>query len=228
MGIGCAVEFLDTISPQYIADLISWGAIGARTTESQVHRELASGLSCPIGFKNGTGGSIQIAVDAVKASKRGHRFLSVTKQGLSAIVHTRGNPHSHLILRGGKDGPNYDAKSVAEAQACMAKGGISEALVIDCSHANSMKKHENQPIVAAEIAKQLGAGNTKIVGVMIESHMNEGKQTLDPGVTNVAELKHGISVTDACINWATTVETLRVLAASVKARRAANTGTSIF
>lgn len=228
MGIGCAVEFLDTISPQYIADLISWGAIGARTTESQVHRELASGLSCPIGFKNGTGGSIQIAVDAVKASKRGHRFLSVTKQGLSAIVHTRGNPYSHLILRGGKDGPNYDAKSVAEAQACMAKGGVSEALVIDCSHANSMKDHKNQPIVAAEIAKQLEAGNSNIVGVMIESHVHEGKQTLDPGVTNVAELKHGVSVTDACINWTTTVETLKILAAAVKARRRANVGVSIL
>lgn len=220
LGLGCAVEFLDTISPQYIADLVSWGAIGARTTESQTHRELASGLSMPIGFKNGTGGDTQVAIDAIKAAGQAHRFLGVTAQGLAAIVHTKGNPHTHIILRGGKTGPNYDAESVAKAAASLEKAGVDPAIMIDCSHANSQKKHKNQPIVAADIAKQLAAGDTKIRGVMVESHLSEGAQKLDPGKTDPSSLKYGVSVTDACIHMADTVVLLEQLATAVQARRA--------
>jgi len=219
LGLGCAVEFLDTISPQYIADLVSWGAIGARTTESQTHRELASGLSMPIGFKNGTGGDTQVAIDAIKAATQAHKFLGVTAQGLAAIVHTKGNPHTHIILRGGKTGPNYDAASVAAAAATLEKSGVDPAIMIDCSHANSQKKHSNQPIVAADIAKQLAAGDTRIRGVMVESHLNEGAQKLDPGKTDPATLKYGVSVTDACIHLADTAIVLAQLAEAVRARR---------
>lgn len=221
LGLPAAVEFLDTISPQFIADLVSWGAIGARTTESQCHRELASGLSCPVGFKNGTGGDIKVAADAILSSSRPHSFLSVTKHGLAAIVHTKGNPNCHVILRGGKSGTNYDAKSVANVQAMLAKANIPDAgIMIDCSHGNSKKIHTNQPIVAASVGEQIAAGNSSIVGVMIESHINEGNQKLNPGVTLLRDLKYAVSVTDACINIDTTKEVLRNLAKSVRDRRA--------
>ena len=225
LGLPAAVEFLDTISPQFIADLVSWGAIGARTTESQVHRELASGLSCPVGFKNGTGGDCQIAADAIKSSTQPHSFLSVTKHGLAAIVHTKGNPHCHVILRGGKSGPNYDKESVAAATALLSKSGLTNAsIMIDCSHGNSKKVHTNQPIVAEAVAKQIASGNKNIIGVMIESHINEGKQALKPGVTLLRDLKYGVSVTDACINVDTTAAVLDGLANAVKARRSAANG----
>lgn len=220
IGLGCAVEFLDTISPQYIADLVSWGAIGARTTESQTHRELASGLSMPIGFKNGTSGDTKVAIDAIQAAGGAHSFLGVTEQGIAAIVHTTGNPNTHIILRGGATGPNYTAEFVAEATAKIEGCGVDPAIMIDCSHANSQKKHKNQPIVAADISKQLSAGNTAIRGVMVESHLNEGNQKLDPGKTDIASLKYGVSVTDACINLVDTVSVLDQLAEGVRARRA--------
>lgn len=220
LGLGAAVEFLDTISPQYIADLVSWGAIGARTTESQVHRELASGLSMPIGFKNGTGGTVKIAADAIMSSTQGHSFLSVTKQGVSAIVHTNGNPHCHLILRGGSGGPNYDAENIAKATAVLVKGKIDPSIMIDCSHANSSKLHTNQPVVAAAVAEQVAAGNTAIRGVMIESHLVEGNQKLDPGKTFPGTLTYGQSVTDACLSFEDTIPVLQGLAEAVRARRA--------
>jgi len=219
MGVPAAVEFLDTISPQFIADLVSWGAIGARTTESQVHRELASGLSMPIGFKNGTSGDLQIACDAIMAASKPHTFLSVSKQGLSAIVHTKGNPDTHIILRGGKSGTNYDAKSVAATAAALEKAKVRPRVMVDCSHGNSLKLHTNQPKVAAELCKQVSSGCSKIVGLMIESHINEGNQKLNPGVTNLNDLKYGVSVTDACINLETTQTVLSELAAAVRARR---------
>jgi len=221
LGLPTAVEFLDTISPQYLADLVSWGAIGARTTESQVHRELASGLSMPVGFKNGTSGDVKLAVDAVTSARNGHSFLSVTKQGLSAIVHTRGNKYGHVILRGGSSGTNYDAESIAKASAEMVKAGLKNRIVVDCSHGNSLKKHTNQPKVVSSIAEQLAAGGRSIIGVMLESNIAEGAQKLDPGVTPVHTLKYGVSVTDACIDLATTAEALSTLAKAVQARRGA-------
>ncbi|MFN3266832.1 MAG: 3-deoxy-7-phosphoheptulonate synthase AroG [Deinococcales bacterium] len=214
MGMPAATEYLDTISPQYIADLIAWGAIGARTTESQVHRELASGLSCPVGFKNGTDGNIKIAVDAIKASSQPHYFLSVTKGGHSAIVSTTGNEDCHIILRGGKQ-PNYDAPSVEAASSEIAKAGLAARLMIDCSHGNSSKKHENQIPVAADIGNQIANGDTRIIGVMLESHLKAGRQDLIPNQTP----KYGISVTDACIGWEETVGVLEGLARSVQSRR---------
>ena len=216
MGMPAATEFLDMITPQYLADLISWGAIGARTTESQVHRELASGLSCPVGFKNGTDGNVKIAVEAIKAASQPHHFLSVTKGGHSAIVSTNGNEDCHIILRGGKT-PNYDAASVDEACKAIAAQGLAARLMIDASHANSSKKPENQVPVCADIARQVAGGDQRIIGVMVESHLVAGRQDLVPG----KELVYGQSVTDGCIDWDSSVQVLQELAAAVRARRLA-------
>ena len=214
LGLPAGTEFLDVISPQYIADLISWGAIGARTTESQVHRELASGLSCPVGFKNGTDGNVKIAVEAIKAASQPHHFLSVTKGGHSAIVSTNGNEDCHIILRGGKT-PNYDAASVDDACKAIAAQGLAARLMIDASHANSSKKPENQIPVCADIASQVAAGDSRIVGVMVESHLVAGRQDLIPG----KELIYGQSVTDGCIDWSASVAVLENLAQAEKQRR---------
>ncbi len=214
LGLPAGTEFLDMITPQYIADLISWGAIGARTTESQVHRELASGLSCPVGFKNGTDGNVRIAVDAIKAAQSPHHFLSVTKAGHSAIVSTSGNEDCHLILRGG-NGPNYDAASVEAACKDLSAADVQGKLMIDFSHANSRKQHKLQVDVARDVAGQLAAGNDRIMGVMVESHLKEGRQDLKPGV----ELEYGKSITDACIGWEDSVTVLDVLAEAVRQRR---------
>ena len=215
LGMPAGSEFLDVISPQYIGDLISWGAIGARTTESQVHRELASGLSMPVGFKNGTAGSIGIAIDAIGAAKHSHHFLSVTKQGLSAIVETRGNDACHLILRGSKIGPNYSAASIAEVVAALQAAGLDPFLMVDCSHGNSNKDFRNQPVVARDLCAQISGGTTAIAGVMIESNLVEGSQTVAQG----AELVRGQSITDGCIGWETTVDLLDRFAEAVRARR---------
>ncbi len=217
MGVPAGTEFLDTISPQYIADMIAWGAIGARTTESQIHRELASGLSMPVGFKNGTGGSIQIALDAIQSSSRPHHFLSVTKQGVSAIVSTAGNESCHLILRGGKTGPNYEQAAVEAAVEMLREQGLTESVMVDCSHGNSMKDYRNQPMVARNIANQIANGSQVITSVMIESNLIEGNQKLVP---DLAKLTRGQSVTDACIGWDDTEETLGNLAQAVRDRRA--------
>jgi 3-deoxy-7-phosphoheptulonate synthase len=214
MGLSCATEFLDTISPQYTADLISWGAIGARTTESQVHRELASGLSCPVGFKNGTDGNVRIAVDAIRSASAPHHFLSVTKGGHSAIVSTAGNEDCHVILRGGK-APNYDAASVDAACKDIAAAGLAARLMVDFSHANSSKKYERQVDVAKDVATQLTAGEDRIMGVMIESHLVEGRQDITPD----KPLEYGKSVTDACIGWEDSVRVLDILARAVRERR---------
>jgi len=218
LGVPCGTEFLDVITPQYIADLISWGAIGARTTESQVHRELASGLSAPVGFKNGTGGSIDIAVDAVRVVSCAHNFLSVTKHGLAAIVQTRGNDAAHIILRGGKrTGTNYHAEAVADTTSQLAKHAIPARVMVDCSHANSEKDHRKQASVAKNVAEQLSAGSDDIFGVMIESHLVGGRQEIGPRDT----LTHGQSITDACLGWEDTVPVLDLLATAVRARRQA-------
>ena len=217
-GVPAASEFLDVISPQYIADLVSWGAIGARTTESQVHRELASGLSAPIGFKNGTDGNIKIATDAIQAAAGGHHFLSVHKNGQVAIVQTQGNPDCHVILRGGK-APNYDAKSVESACQDLAKAGLPQTLMVDCSHANSSKQHQKQVDVARDIAGQLAQGSTRIFGVMVESHLHAGAQKFTPGKDTVAGLQYGQSITDACLGWDDSLSSLDSLSQSVKARR---------
>lgn len=214
IGLPAGTEFLDMITPQYIADLIAWGAIGARTTESQVHRELASGLSCPVGFKNGTDGNVRIAVDAIKAAQAPHHFLSVTKAGHSAIVSTRGNEDCHAILRGGK-APNYDAESVDAACKDLAAGGVPGKVMVDFSHANSRKQHRLQIEVAHDVARQLADGEDRIIGVMVESHLKEGRQDLKPGV----ELEYGKSITDACIGWEDSVLVLDVLAEGVRQRR---------
>ncbi|MFT5085933.1 MAG: 3-deoxy-7-phosphoheptulonate synthase [Candidatus Latescibacterota bacterium] len=215
MGLPAGSEFLDTISPQFIADLISWGAIGARTTESQIHRELASGLSMPVGFKNGTDGTIQIAIDAIGAAQHPHHFLSVTKQGISAIVATTGNDSCHVILRGGNSGPNYAAADVDQVVAQLEKAGLPHRVMVDCSHGNSSKDHARQPIVARDIAAQIAAGSDRIFGVMIESHLVEGRQSQKAG----QPLTYGQSITDACISWETTEESLNELAAAVRQRR---------
>ena len=215
MGLPAGVEFLDIISPQYLADLVAWGAIGARTTESQVHRELASGLSCPVGFKNGTGGDVRIAVDAVGAASHPHHFLAIGKDGRAAIATTAGNPDCHVILRGGAQ-PNYDAASVAAASAVLQAQGRRAALMIDASHANSGKNPDRQPAVIDAIAAQLEDGETRIVGTMIESHLVAGQQALVAGVP----LVYGQSITDGCIDWATTVRVLDRLANAVRTRRA--------
>src|SRR5690606_36968845 len=213
-GLPAGCEYLDMITPQYIADLVSWGAIGARTTESQVHRELASGLSCPVGFKNGTGGDVKIAVDAIKAASQPHNFLSVTKGGVSAIVSTQGNEDCHVILRGGK-APNYDAASVEAACQELAKGGLAQRVMIDASHANSSKKPENQPMVLDNVAQQIEQGDNRLVGVMVESHLVAGRQDLVDG----EPLTYGQSITDGCIGWDSSVAVLERLAQAVKARR---------
>lgn len=219
LGVPAASEFLDVISPQYIADLISWGAIGARTTESQVHRELASGISAPIGFKNGTDGNIRIATDAIQSASRGHHFLSVHKNGQVAIVNTTGNQDCHVILRGGK-APNYDADSVAAACADLRAAGLPDTLMVDCSHANSSKQHERQKDVARDIGGQIAGGSDSIFGLMIESHLHGGAQKFTPGKDDVCNLKYGQSITDACIDWDDSVQTLAGLSQAVLARRA--------
>jgi len=214
MGLPAGCEFLDMATPQYFADLVSWGAIGARTTESQVHRELASGLSCPVGFKNGTDGNVRIALDAVKSASQPHHFLAVTKDGRSAIASTSGNDDCHIILRGGKV-PNFDAESVAAASAESIKAGIPPAIMIDASHANSSKNPENQPLVLSDVGTQIAAGDRRIIGVMIESNLVAGRQELIEG----KELTYGQSITDGCIGWETTVEALEKLADAVAVRR---------
>ncbi|WP_108397201.1 3-deoxy-7-phosphoheptulonate synthase [Devosia submarina] len=216
MGLPAACEFLDMTTPQYIADLVSWAAIGARTTESQIHRELASGLSCPVGFKNGTDGNVKIALDAVQSASQPHHFLAVTKDGRSAIAATTGNEDCHIILRGGKT-TNYDAASIDAAAAAATKAGLQPAIMVDASHANSSKKPENQPLVLADIGQQLAAGDRRIIGVMIESNLVAGRQDLVPG----QDLVHGQSITDGCIDWGTTVTALESLAEAVTQRRAA-------
>ena len=214
LGVPAGTEFLDMITPQYIADLVAWGAIGARTTESQVHRELASGLSCPVGFKNGTTGDVKIAADAVGAASHPHHFLSVTKAGGTAIVATRGNPDSHVILRGGK-APNYDAASVQAASEVLVKAGIAPRIMIDASHANSGKNPDNQPAVVDDIAAQVGGGDGRIIGVMVESHLVGGRQELVDG----RALVYGQSITDGCLDWERSVQVLERLAAAVRVRR---------
>ncbi|MGE4243178.1 3-deoxy-7-phosphoheptulonate synthase [Ramlibacter sp.] len=219
IGLPAGSEFLDVISPQYIGDLIAWGAIGARTTESQVHRELASGLSAPIGFKNGTDGNIKIATDAIQAAARGHHFLSVHKNGQVAIVQTNGNKDCHVILRGGK-APNYDAPSVAAACKELAAAKLAPTLMVDCSHANSSKQHEKQVEVAREIGKQIAAGSRSVFGVMVESHLVAGAQKFTPGKDDAGTLEYGQSITDACIGWGDSLQVLDALSAAVAARRA--------
>jgi 3-deoxy-7-phosphoheptulonate synthase len=213
--VPAGTEFLDTISPQYIADLVTWGAIGARTTESQVHRELASGLSMPVGFKNGTDGNIRIAIDAIEAARHPHSFLSVTKQGVSAIVRTRGNDCCHVILRGSSHGPNYDADSVASVGEALQGAGLNPRLMVDCSHGNSRKDPARQVVVAEDLAQQIGEGSPWIFGVMIESHLCQGRQ--DIGVE--LEPAYGMSITDACLGWEATEEVLFRLAEASRARR---------
>lgn len=214
MGMPAGTEYLDLISPQYIADLVSWGAIGARTTESQVHRELASGLSCPIGFKNSTNGGLQVAIDAVGSAINPHHFLSVTKAGKSAIFSTTGNKDCHVILRGGKK-PNYGPQGINEATSLLEKSGLAPRVMVDCSHANSLKQHEKQMEVGQSVANQLSAGEMRIFGVMVESHLVAGRQDIRPGV----ELIYGQSITDACIGWEDTESLLRMLACAVRERR---------
>ena len=223
LGLPAGSEFLDVISPQYLGDLIAWGAIGARTTESQVHRELASGLSAPIGFKNGTDGNIKIATDAIQAAAGGHHFLSVHKNGQVAIVQTQGNPDCHVILRGGK-APNYDAASVAAACQDLAKAGLAQSLMVDCSHANSSKQHQKQLDVAHDIAGQLRHGSSQIFGVMVESHLTAGAQKFTPGKDSVQGLAYGQSITDACLGWDDSLACLDVLSQAVQARRTARAG----
>ena len=216
LGLPAGTEFLDLLTPQYMSDLIAWGAIGARTTESQSHRQLASGLSCPVGFKNGTDGGLQVAADAVLAAAAPHSFMGMTKMGVAAIFETRGNADGHVILRGGKV-PNFDAAAVEAACATLRRAGLREQVMIDCSHANSAKQHRRQIEVAADIGRQVAAGDRRIVGVMVESHLHEGRQDLQAGQA----LAPGVSITDACLGWDDTVPLLRGLAEAVRARRAA-------
>src|SRR2546427_8024070 len=215
LGLPSGCEFLDPITPQFISDLVSWGAIGARTTESQVHRELASGLSMPVGFKNGTDGGVQIAIDAVRAAAHPHRFLGVTEQGLAGIVATRGNPDCHVILRGGATGPNYDAMSVQKTLSALRDAGMPARVMIDASHGNSEKDYKRQPLVVKDVAAQLAQGEMGITGMMMEGFLGDGRQELrDP-----ASLTYGQSITDACMGWELTVPVLQELAASVRLRR---------
>ena len=220
IGLPAGSEFLDVISPQYIGDLIAWGAIGARTTESQVHRELASGISAPIGFKNGTDGNIRIATDAIQAAARGHHFLSVHKNGQVAVVQTNGNPDCHVILRGGK-APNYDAASVTSACKELAAANLPATLMVDCSHANSFKQHEKQIEVARDIGNQVAGGSRQVFGLMVESHLNSGAQKFTPGKDDASALEYGKSITDACLAWGDSVAVLDTLSAAVVARRQA-------
>jgi 3-deoxy-7-phosphoheptulonate synthase len=214
LGLPAGTEFLDLLSPQYISDLVAWGAIGARTTESQSHRQLASGLSCPVGFKNGTDGGVQVAADAVLAAAAPHAFMGMTKMGVAAIFETRGNPDGHVILRGGTS-PNYDAAGVEAACAALRKAGLREQVMVDCSHANSAKQARRQIDVAADLARQVAGGERRIVGVMVESHLHEGRQDLVEG----RPLSRGVSITDACLGWDDTAPLLRSLAAAVRERR---------
>ena len=214
LGVPAGTEFLDMITPQYIADLVAWGAIGARTTESQVHRELASGLSCPVGFKNGTDGNVKIAVDAVQAASQPHHFMAVTKDGRAAVASTSGNGDCHVILRGGK-APNYDAASVDAACTAIDKAGLRPQVMIDASHANSGKNPENQPRVIEDLAVRIAAGETRILGVMVESHLLGGRQELQPG----QPLRYGQSITDGCLGWEDSVQVLQRLARAVRQRR---------
>jgi len=222
LGLPAGSEFLDVISPQYIGDLIAWGAIGARTTESQVHRELASGLSAPIGFKNGTDGNIRIATDAIQAAARGHHFLSVHKTGQVAIVQTNGNKDCHVILRGGK-APNYDAQSVHEACEALTASKLPARLMVDCSHANSAKQFERQLDVAKDVAEQIASGSKSVFGVMVESHLLEGAQKFTPGKHKVEDLVYGQSITDACLGWDDSEAVLAVLSKAVATRRGRST-----
>ncbi|MCW8994865.1 MAG: 3-deoxy-7-phosphoheptulonate synthase [Psychromonas sp.] len=213
LGLPIATEALDPISPQYIGDLFSWAAIGARTTESQTHREMASGLSMPVGFKNGTDGSLSTAVNAMQAASSGHRFMGINQQGQSALLHTRGNKDGHVILRGGGGKPNYDSLNVALAEQALTQAGVENVLIIDCSHANSNKDYSLQPLVAKDVFHQITEGNKSIIGIMLESNLNEGNQAADLPKN---ELKYGVSVTDACINWDTTSQLLADAASVLK------------
>ncbi|HVZ46003.1 MAG TPA: 3-deoxy-7-phosphoheptulonate synthase [Ramlibacter sp.] len=215
MGLPAGTEFLDLLSPQYVSDLVSWGAIGARTTESPSHRQLASGLSCPIGFKNGTDGGVQMAADALVACRAQHAFMGMTKMGQVAVFETAGNDDCHIILRGGSRGPNYSKPDVDSACAILRKAGVGERVMVDCSHANSQKQYERQIEVAEDVAKQIEGGCRRILGVMVESHLLPGRQDLSPGVP----LAHGVSITDGCIGWEQTESVLRRLAQAVSARR---------
>ncbi|RPH44692.1 MAG: 3-deoxy-7-phosphoheptulonate synthase [Burkholderiales bacterium] len=219
LGVPAGSELLDTISPQYIGDLVAWGAIGARTTESQVHRELASGSSAPIGFKNGTDGNVKVAIDAIQAAMRAHHFLGVHKNGGVAMVRTRGNPDCHAILRGGR-APNHDAASVGAACEALSAAGLAPTLMVDCSHANSAKRHERQLDVATDLAAQVGGGSRRVFGVMIESHLEAGAQPFVPGRDDPSALRRGQSITDACLGWEDTVDALERLADAVARRRA--------
>lgn len=214
LGIPAGTEYLDLLSPQYLADLVSWGAIGARTTESQLHREMASGLSCPVGFKNGTDGNLKIAVDAVGAAQHPHHFLTITKNGNSAILTTAGNEDSHVILRGGSE-PNYDAQSIASAASLMSNAGLAPRLLVDCSHANSGKDPQRQPQVIRSVCEQLEGGERRLMGVMIESHLVGGRQDIVPGQA----LTYGQSITDSCIAWDETAPLIAQLADAVRKRR---------
>nr|WP_287128543.1 3-deoxy-7-phosphoheptulonate synthase [Candidatus Cyanaurora vandensis] len=215
LGVPAGTEFLDLITPQYLADLVSWGAVGARTTESQAHRELASGLSCPVGFKNGTSGNLQIAIDAVQAATHPHTFLSHSKQGQSAIFATTGNPDCHIILRGGRGTTNYSLEHIAQATAQLEKAGLAGRVMVDCSHANSGKDHTRQPTVLRELAQQIGAGERRILGLMLESHLIAGRQEIQSDQA----LCYGQSITDACIGWAETEFLLKELAQAVQQRQ---------
>ncbi|MBE7942120.1 MULTISPECIES: 3-deoxy-7-phosphoheptulonate synthase [Ramlibacter] len=215
LGLPAGTEFLDLLSPQYIADLVSWGAIGARTTESPSHRQLASGLSCAIGFKNGTDGGVQMAADALVAGGAPHAFMGMTKMGQVAVFETAGNEDCHIILRGGSRGPNYSAADVQAACALLAKAGVEQHLMVDCSHANSSKQYERQVEVARDVAAQVAGGERRIMGLMVESHLAPGRQDLKPGVP----LQYGVSITDACLGWDATQPLLRDLAAASRARR---------
>ena len=209
MGLPTATEALDPITPQYLHDLICWSAIGARTTESQTHREMASGLSSAVGFKNGTDGSLDVAINALKSVQHPHRFLGINSEGVVSIFETRGNPYGHVVLRGGSNGPNYDSVNISKCESELAKAGLPSNIMVDCSHANSSKDHNVQPLVTRDISNQILKGNKSIVGVMLESHLNEGRQDIP---ADLSDLQYGVSVTDACMDWGTTENSLRELA----------------
>lgn len=209
MGLPTATEALDPITPQYLHDLICWSAIGARTTESQTHREMASGLSSAVGFKNGTDGSLDVAINALKSVQHPHRFLGINSEGVVSIFETRGNPYGHVVLRGGSNGPNYDSVNISKCESELAKAGLPSNIMVDCSHANSSKDHNVQPLVTRDISNQILKGNKSIVGVMLESHLNEGRQDIP---ADLSDLQYGVSVTDACMDWGTTENSLREIA----------------
>lgn len=213
LGLPASTEALDPISPQYLQDLIAWSAIGARTTESQTHREMSSGLSSAVGFKNGTDGGLMVAINAMQSVNNPHRFLGINSAGQVSVVTTRGNPYAHVVLRGGANGPNYDTVHVAQAEKALASGGVSTNIMIDCSHANSSKDPEVQPLVLKDVTHQILEGNKSIIGVMLESHLNAGNQSIP---ANLADLKYGVSVTDACMNWETTEAAILEMAAKLK------------